>query len=457
MVARLLKCAGVHMGDDLDFLPAREEENPAGSWEHSGFHALNERLLIHLGGGWDMADLPGGWMSRDDLEPFRECASRLIERMDIEANGGIAWGWKDPRNSITIQFWRDVLPDLRVVVCVRNPLDVAASLQRRNNFSLAASNKLWLSYYRNIIDNVPEHARIVTCREAWFADPRAELKRVLTKLGLPVNEKTLGLTQTLVNPALQHHHSSLDQLIASDSCPEIIDMYVRLCDAAGANGQGPAPGENFTASLAPLPGESSRGDLARSRFHVEIAQREEHIRRLSNENAALRKSMDDALSQLGALGKEVEKLAGRLDGLLTGRNEDEIRDLKLSTMTERAVAVQQLVMLKNAQFTSLQHKVESTLKETKPMLPRALRFSNSINSVYRIIKRVRKLGKLFTLQRELNNAINESLGTLTHISMIMTNHRGDMTGVPAGLEEYGTGKIPMDVSQLMAFLRIRLS
>jgi hypothetical protein len=43
----------------------------------------------------------------------------------------MAWGWKDPRNSITLPVWLKLFPDARVIHIVRNGVDVAESLYRR--------------------------------------------------------------------------------------------------------------------------------------------------------------------------------------------------------------------------------------------------------------------------------------------------------------------------------------
>ena len=41
------------------------------------------------------------------------------------------WGWKDPRNSITLPIWLRIFPGSRVIHVVRNGIDVAISLHRR--------------------------------------------------------------------------------------------------------------------------------------------------------------------------------------------------------------------------------------------------------------------------------------------------------------------------------------
>lgn len=41
------------------------------------------------------------------------------------------WGWKDPRNTITLDLWREVYPEAKIIHVFRNPVDVAASLMTR--------------------------------------------------------------------------------------------------------------------------------------------------------------------------------------------------------------------------------------------------------------------------------------------------------------------------------------
>lgn len=43
------------------------------------------------------------------------------------------WGWKDPRNSYTLPIWLEIFPRAKIIHIVRNGVDVAVSLQRREN------------------------------------------------------------------------------------------------------------------------------------------------------------------------------------------------------------------------------------------------------------------------------------------------------------------------------------
>jgi hypothetical protein len=408
MIAGLLNQTGVYLGSDGEFLPPATD-NPAGFWEHGGFYSLNERLLLYLGAGWDFPDLPDGWASRQDLSPFREAAGHLIERMRTSAESKVAWGWKDPRNSITIQFWKTLLPELRVVVCVRNPLAVAGSLQRRNGISFAASCQLWLRHYQNLLRNVSPQDRVVTLYERYFTDAHAELTRVLGELGLPADDEAIAFTRNAVDPALHHQHATLAQLLASDCHPDIIEMYVHLSAEAGVTGQA-GPEAAATAGLDMLtPGASALGDLQRSRFHAEIAQREEYTRHLIHENASLRELLEETRAQLGTLAREVRnERCGR-----------EAQARRLSAIAETAAGLHRLIEYRYLELSRLQRNVERPLKDAAPVASRLLGHSGTADSLYRLLKRIRRLGTFLMLQRDVNDAAVESLGLLAEIAAVI--------------------------------------
>ncbi|SCX76465.1 sulfotransferase [Thiohalorhabdus denitrificans] len=53
------------------------------------------------------------------------------------------WGWKDPRNTLTLPLWLSIFPHARIVHIRRHGVDVAQSLYSRHNKSLAKTqNKL---------------------------------------------------------------------------------------------------------------------------------------------------------------------------------------------------------------------------------------------------------------------------------------------------------------------------
>ena len=180
MVAQFLHRCGVFLGPDTILMEAAEQ-NPEGFWEHVQVVEINDELLSLLGGGWDYPPHPPVEWESPRFDHLRSRATRVF----AEFREHERWGWKDPRTSLTLPFWRGVVDDLQVVAVVRNPLEVALSLRHRNGFSLALGLALWQATYRQLLADTTPGERILTHYDAFFGRPVAEFERLLRSLDLP--------------------------------------------------------------------------------------------------------------------------------------------------------------------------------------------------------------------------------------------------------------------------------
>lgn len=196
LTTRVLSIAGVYLGPEEELLQkdlrqlagegeavlARAREtNPQGFWEHYRMMRLNERILRRLGGNWRQPPhLPAGWEASEELDPEREEARDLLEESFA---GHVLWGWKDPRNSLTLPFWQRLLPDMHYVICLRNPLDVASSLQRRDGLSIEQGISLWSTYVAGALVNTEGRPRIFVPYESHFEDPQGTAARIAAFVG----------------------------------------------------------------------------------------------------------------------------------------------------------------------------------------------------------------------------------------------------------------------------------
>src|SRR5438132_1605378 len=221
MVTRLLHRCGLELGPESDLMPP-QADNPEGFWEHLRFVALNDELLAALGGAWDLPPKPDESFTGQLLNPLRLKARLLIEGF-APAN---VWGWKDPRNSLTLPFWQDLLPGLRTLIVVRNPLEVAHSMRERNGTSYSFALRLWEIYNRRLVEVANEKDRLVTRYDAFFEDTESELRKILQFAGLKDTESRNAAG--LVSTRRRHTHFTIDDLIDAGVSDEVIELYRSL-------------------------------------------------------------------------------------------------------------------------------------------------------------------------------------------------------------------------------------
>jgi peptidoglycan hydrolase CwlO-like protein len=249
-ISRLMQHGGLYLGEERDLMPPGPD-NPDGYFENRRFFSVNERLLHRFGGDWDLPPvLPAGWEDDDGLAPLRQEAHLL----SLDFDGHRPWGWKDPRSSLTLPFWRSVIPDLRVIVCVRNPLEVAISLNRRNLISYELGLHLWNVYTERLLDGIGDLPYTVVHYEACMTQPGTELGRLGRFAGLAVPAETREQAASIVSARLRHSAFTLDHLRESRVSPRIVDLYRRLCDEAGWDAE---PRPQRTTADAGAPDESA--------------------------------------------------------------------------------------------------------------------------------------------------------------------------------------------------------
>ena len=298
MVTRVLHACGLFLGGEEELIrPALD--NPEGFWENLNFVDLNNEILARFGGRWDAPPaFPSRWEFDSAVAPLLGRAYELVERF----NGQTHWGWKDPRNSLTLPFWRRVIPSLKVVVCVRNPLEVAHSLFVRGDVPDASQFQVWLQYYRQLLAAAPPSSRIVTHYQSYFEDPRTEVRRLSGWLGLDTSDEATERACAQVSGGLRHHHVTTDALKTGGASDEVVELYSRLCDEAGPVYQRLLERKGAHADSASVPYSSSTEGLALQlmRMDIRLARGEERQRTLEQQYASVEAQLDKISTSLEA-------------------------------------------------------------------------------------------------------------------------------------------------------------
>ena len=235
-IARAINLMGAYIGRREQLLdPAHD--NPEGFWEHQSIYLFHEKLLGFLSHSWDnFLPMPQEWWKRPEIEPYREELADLVQR---EFSEQPLWMWKDPRMSILLPLWKDVLREFEVdvyyIFCLRNPLDVAASLEKRDRFSKNKSLALWLYHYLSSLYWTQDSVRLILPYDKFLENWEGYLKKVSSVCGIPwpQNDETFRhQIETFLKPGLRHSHSDTESLLMNHDIPDpLLSVYRMLLEA----------------------------------------------------------------------------------------------------------------------------------------------------------------------------------------------------------------------------------
>jgi len=238
-VTRLVNLLGAYLGEE-ESLMRPNEDNPSGYWERQDIYDFHERVLQALSRSWDTTfPLPEGWHTTPSMRPFRGELRRLIE---TELAGHEIWAWKDPRNCLLFPIWKTVLAELNIdlgaVLVVRNPLEVADSLQKRDGFSREESLGMWLNYNLTMLEVTRGLPRTLVSYDRVLANWQSSLRRCLKEIGLPWPKISTPVRKELENTVHNdlRHNVSKPRDLEREHCPASVIALFKLMNRVAKNG-----------------------------------------------------------------------------------------------------------------------------------------------------------------------------------------------------------------------------
>jgi predicted O-methyltransferase YrrM len=160
LTASFLQTLGVNVGDRLY---EADRSNQKGYFEDIDFLEFQRQVLMAS----CQPDEPGwpdwGWTESEQLnkQNFANYKQRAQELIANRTGSQAVWGWKDPRTTLMLDFWHELLPSAHYILVYRFPWDVADSILRLNapiflehpDYAL----KIWLFYNRQLLDFYVRH------------------------------------------------------------------------------------------------------------------------------------------------------------------------------------------------------------------------------------------------------------------------------------------------------------
>ena len=321
-------------GDMPPRLIEADQWNAAGYWESKPIKDLNEEMLVSGGGEWsEWLEFNPDWFKSSAMQRFRD---RAIELVGSEFTDSPLFIFKDPRLSILMPFWRSIFDELGIdqvaIHPLRNPVEVARSLERRNNFLMSKGVLLWLRYTLDGERGTRGLRRIFTTFDDLLEDPAGLIGRTQDDLGLVWPRNSIKARREIAQflSADMRHHRDGARVLRSLSYGSdwVVRTYETLMGFAadGENADGRAALDEVRAQF--VAASHAFGTIAKDNEdrHAKIAQLQQDREKAGARQAELESSAAAAQAELDALraGKvELERNLSstqeRLAALQTGQ------------------------------------------------------------------------------------------------------------------------------------------
>lgn len=217
------------------------KDNPKGFFENSQVVQLNDRILNSCGASWEKI---GACLTLDAESPeYKEYRREAMDLLASRFGDSLVWGMKDPRFSVLLPFWDEVLEELGAevyrVIALRHPLEVALSQQTRHHtfpdFHLAGKDvdytlNLWYWYNDRLLRDLQDDRNWIVGFDDLLADPGAILRRIGQILDRPVLSDKLESygTQFLEKELKRHNVGQTTMAMFQGRYAYVFTLYERL-------------------------------------------------------------------------------------------------------------------------------------------------------------------------------------------------------------------------------------
>jgi hypothetical protein len=238
-LTRVLNLLGCDLPNTL--MPAGPH-NETGHWESNTIYKFNNRILESSGSAWhDWTELNPGWFQSPKADEFRDEALKILES---EFGSSHLFALKDPRICRLFPFWRDILEQSGVqplvISPVRNPLEVAASLQKRDGFEPSLGHLVWLRHVLDAEAASRGTLRFFTSYDRMLNGWGRFAEDVQSALGINwprLSERTFGEIDAFLSDNLRHHHEARENVIDNPSLSKWLRSSFRVLNEWAESGE----------------------------------------------------------------------------------------------------------------------------------------------------------------------------------------------------------------------------
>ncbi len=311
-VSRVLSLRGAalpkNLMDPAGGMP-EDGNSEAGFWESEVLRQLHDEMLEAAGSSWDDATgFSSDWSQSEAAAGF---SARLEETISEEFEGAPLFVVKDPRMCRFVPIWCDVLDRMGIragfVIVIRSPLDVAASLRRRDGIPPAKSMLAWLHHFLAAERDTRGGDRVFITYDGLLDDWKTVVSRVASSLSIKfprAGEKAEAEIAGFLDRGLRHHFEPPEAISERPDLSDWVRTAFEWALEAAEDGR-PDPGVLDRIYAEVLKAEVAFGPFTDAlentiaEQHRQLEQAHSSLERSEDQDLRLR-HLEDRLSGVGS-------------------------------------------------------------------------------------------------------------------------------------------------------------
>ena len=203
VLGRIITRLGFYPGPEEQLMPPLEE-NPTGFWERRDIRDINDKILRLHESSWDCPTKNFPTRSKLPKELSHDIAT-ILSRMESQ----YPYFVKDPRISLTGNYWFSKYSKFLPILAIRNPIEVAQSLKKRNSLPLELGLALWEKYTISALRVLGRKKYYIYDYNSFISNPKATINSLLNefeRLNIQINSVSIEELTSLVDIRLKRNN-----------------------------------------------------------------------------------------------------------------------------------------------------------------------------------------------------------------------------------------------------------
>jgi hypothetical protein len=395
-LTRVCNLLEANLGANL--LPS-QSDNETGFWEQREIRDIHDNLLIEFGSRWDdHRPMPRDWFHSPQSEKYKLAILDVLRRDFAHSK---IWMVKDPRISRLVPFWASIVEAMESEPCfllmVRNPLEVAGSLEKRNHFPPPRSILSWLRHLLDAERDTRSYPRAVITYDRLLSDWRKTIADASDRLRLDWAEQMerQGPKIDEFISTKHRHHAVMEEQLSADPlvagwAREVYAIFEQMASGQGRNipdrldrlareldnaeqlfapwlavqqteiAARAAQIEELTTDLASTRSELSKHDDHANQLSVELATAQTKVLACDVTIEEFERKIETARSESTARATQIQDLSRELDWLRAGIA---ARDTKVQELCRELESIRVEVTARDARLGELSTELTAAVRD----------------------------------------------------------------------------------------------